>query len=216
MFLFLIGLMFFSLRMEHAVHRSTDAIATLSGTEPVRTKILNTLKNDLSRQGLAVQINPVEGVLSLSEALLFDKGKAELAKRGEDALAVLAQSLFNSVFCYAAPIEGMVRKACSVTVYSLEAIIIEGHTDSDGNDTGNWNFSVKRAFNVYQTLMGASAGLARLVNLNQQTLFSLSGYGKGRPIKPNDTDENKQRNRRIDIRLVMTSPSATLIHAVIP
>ncbi|MDA1076728.1 MAG: OmpA family protein [Proteobacteria bacterium] len=72
-------------------------------------------------------------------------------------------------------------------------ITIEGHTDSHGMDSNNLQLSVKRADAVVSYL---------LANMPiSPTRLSAVGYGEERPIANNETDEGRQRNRRIDVVL---------------
>ena len=212
-FLFIIMLMFFALKLERAATQSVNLVASLTTTDEVRAAILNDLQTDMVKQGIQVLSNPQQGVLSLSENILFDKGKAELSRRGEEAVAVLAQSLYNNLVCYTVLADGPPARDCPATAHSIEAVLIEGHTDSDGADIANWTLSVKRSFNAYQSMMAANPNLPRLLNRNMQAIFSVAGYGKQRPAYPNDIDENKRKNRRIDLRLIMVPPLAADVRA---
>lgn len=69
-------------------------------------------------------------------------------------------------------------------------VIIEGHTDSDGDYYRNQSLSVRRAEAVRQHLVNAGAMAGQL---------SVIGYGQLRPLMPNDTTTNKSRNRRIEL-----------------
>ncbi len=207
-FLFIIMLMFFALKLDRSATQSANLVANLATTEEVRANILRDLKDDMARQGVSLLINRHQGVLSLSENILFDKGKAELSRRGEDVVSLLAQSIYSNLSCYTVMSDGSPVLDCPVTPHSIEAVLIEGHTDSDGADINNWNLSVKRSFNAYQAMMAANPNLPRLLNRNGQSIFSIAGYGKQRPNYPNDTDDNKHKNRRIDIRVIMVPPAA--------
>ena len=72
-------------------------------------------------------------------------------------------------------------------------IEIAGHTDSQGGEEMNLRLSSKRAREVLNQLAfrGALPG-----NLTAR------GYGESRPIADNDTDEGRERNRRIEFRLL--------------
>ena len=75
-------------------------------------------------------------------------------------------------------------KACPSTT-----VRIEGHTDADGDVTRNQRLSENRAKAVSQYLVSAGIDPNRL---------SAAGLGQTKPIAPNDTEENKVRNRRIE------------------
>jgi len=68
-------------------------------------------------------------------------------------------------------------------------IEIAGHTDGDGEDGFNQALSEKRAQAVTDYLVKAGLPANR---------FTATGYGSTQPIAPNDTDEGKAQNRRID------------------
>jgi len=40
-------------------------------------------------------------------------------------------------------------------------------------------------------------------------LFSVSGYADRRPVAPNEDEEGRRHNRRIDLRFIMSPPKLT-------
>lgn len=69
------------------------------------------------------------------------------------------------------------------------SIKIEGHTDAEGTPERNGNLSQRRAEAVVHYLTSAGVPQSRL---------SAVGYGETRPVAPNDTPENRAKNRRIE------------------
>ena len=69
-------------------------------------------------------------------------------------------------------------------------ISINGHTDNTGSDDYNLRLSLERANSVKKFLV--NNGIA------ERRLF-VSGYGKTKPIAPNDTEEGRSLNRRIEV-----------------
>jgi outer membrane protein OmpA-like peptidoglycan-associated protein len=69
-------------------------------------------------------------------------------------------------------------------------IEISGHTDNYGTDAYNQKLSVDRARAVYRYLIDNGIESNRL---------SYKGYGKEKPVVPNDTEENRAKNRRTEI-----------------
>jgi len=67
---------------------------------------------------------------------------------------------------------------------------VEGHTDSDGTDAYNMGLSQRRAEAVVAYLTAAGIDAGRL---------SAVGYGESSPVAPNDSKENKYKNRRVDL-----------------
>jgi outer membrane protein OmpA-like peptidoglycan-associated protein len=72
--------------------------------------------------------------------------------------------------------------------YKLE---IEGHTDSTGSDAYNQKLSQSRAESVRSFLLEQGIPTERIP--------STEGFGRTRPIAPNDTRVNREKNRRVDI-----------------
>jgi len=72
-------------------------------------------------------------------------------------------------------------------------IEISGHTDNVGNDQLNETLSQNRAKAVYDQLIASEVPAARMV---------FKGYGKTQPIAPNDTEENRSKNRRTEFKII--------------
>ncbi|WP_238548016.1 OmpA family protein [Meridianimarinicoccus roseus] len=68
-------------------------------------------------------------------------------------------------------------------------IVVAGHTDSDGPAAANQQLSEQRAASVVGYLLSHGVGSSNLTSI---------GYGESRPLVPNDTAQNKKRNRRIE------------------
>jgi outer membrane protein OmpA-like peptidoglycan-associated protein len=79
----------------------------------------------------------------------------------------------------------------------LKRIRVEGHTDSVGNDATNQTLSEKRANAVMRYLVKAGVDPERLIAV---------GYGEARPIDTNDTEEGRERNRRVDFTILEAAP----------
>jgi len=116
--------------------------------------------------------------LRLSDEILFDSGSESLKPAGKTALDwVISNSLKGS---------GGKIQVC-------------GHTDSDPvvktkakYPWGNIQLSARRAIAVQDYLKKHGIGEERI---------SVAGYGPHVPLAPNDSKENKSRNRRVEIIL---------------
>jgi outer membrane protein OmpA-like peptidoglycan-associated protein len=72
-------------------------------------------------------------------------------------------------------------------------IEISGHTDDVGSDTENMELSRKRAQSVQEYLHQSGIAADRI---------SAKGYGETQPVAPNDSEQNRQKNRRIEWRIL--------------
>lgn len=76
---------------------------------------------------------------------------------------------------------------------------ISGHTDNVGNPKSNKTLSARRA----------EACRAYLISMGiHGSRITAVGHGAERPIAPNDTDDNRQKNRRIEVVELQTPAAA--------
>jgi outer membrane protein OmpA-like peptidoglycan-associated protein len=71
-------------------------------------------------------------------------------------------------------------------------VVIEGHTDNVGEDAANLTLSEQRANAVKEFLVKEGC------NPNQ---LSTKGFGKTKPVAPNDTEKGRAQNRRVELKL---------------
>ncbi len=114
-------------------------------------------------------------VLRLQDSILFNPGKTELKDKQLLILKKVA----------------MVLKKTKLKIY------IEGHTDSQPVHTAkypsNWELSVARAVSVAECLIGKYQVSPEKIRVG--------GYGDTVPVAPDNTPENRRKNRRIEIIL---------------
>jgi outer membrane protein OmpA-like peptidoglycan-associated protein len=84
----------------------------------------------------------------------------------------------------------LVKIATILNQFGEMGILIEGHTDSIGTEEYNLGLSKRRAQAVFQFLISQDVNESRL---------SWEGYGEGRPVADNESEEGRQRNRRVDL-----------------
>jgi OOP family OmpA-OmpF porin len=106
--------------------------------------------------------------ITQSEPILFDLDSARLEAASRPTLDKLAEA----------------AKACPDM-----RIEIAGHASAEGTVAANHRLSVRRARTVAAYLVRAGVSADRLEPV---------GYGASQPKAPNDTDENKAKNRRIE------------------
>jgi len=72
-------------------------------------------------------------------------------------------------------------------------IEISGHTDDKGSAEANRKISEKRAITCLDYIVSKGVSASRL---------KAKGYGKTKPMVPNDSDENRAKNRRVEFKVV--------------
>ena len=70
---------------------------------------------------------------------------------------------------------------------------ISGHTDNTGSPVHNQELSEKRAQSVYSYLVAQGLNVERLTT---------KGYGSHQPIADNETESGRQKNRRIEFKII--------------
>jgi chemotaxis protein MotB len=147
-----------------------------------RFELLREKLQALTKLGLKVTVRNNRMVIQLPGDVLFDSGRETLKKDGQDILLKVAE---------------VVRNDAGLSSRSFQ---VAGHTDDaplqGGRFKDNWGLSVMRAREVLAFLITPieknGGGLS-------PTRWSASGYGETDPVKPNDSPENRQANRRCEL-----------------
>ncbi len=112
--------------------------------------------------------------LTINADVLFDVAKYDLKETAKQALDSLKSSIEK------------VDKA---------TILIQGFTDSDGDEISNMTLSENRCISVKERLM-------KIFGENSKYEFEIKAYGESKPRFANDSEENKQQNRRVEITVL--------------
>ena len=76
--------------------------------------------------------------------------------------------------------------------YEDTNVLIEGHTDSTGDEDYNQSLSEKRAASVQDYLISLGMDYSRL---------NIAGYGESQPVADNSTAAGRQANRRVEVAI---------------
>ncbi len=177
--------------------------------EAARRTLLSSLQEQLSARGIQVGIDQQSGVLRLAGDLLFATSSAALSDDALRTVHAVADVMANTMPCYAsATPAGCPAGSAPV----LETVLIEGHTDHRPfagtlHYRDNDQLSTERALAVFAELRRAQPGLDELRNTDGLRLLGAAGYGDRRPLPDAQgaTEDDFRKNRRIDIRFVLTS-----------
>ena len=164
-------------KKESIIEEQSRVIRELHAT---KEKIEDSLKEQIEAQ--EVKIEEIEGKLKVTfvDKILFDTGKVQIGKRGQEALLGLADSLREN---------------------KNQNVVVEGHTDDvpiglalmDKYPT-NWELSAARAIGVARFLQEKGW-------LEPERL-AVAAYSYYKPVASNDTPQGRSQNRRIEIILV--------------
>lgn len=110
--------------------------------------------------------------IEINEKIYFQTGKAIILPKSYDILNSVAQAMKD---------------------YGGIRVEIQGHTDSDGSASYNLKLSDKRAKAVKDYLAQQGVSDSRLES---------KGYGETSPIAENTTEDGKEKNRRVEFRIL--------------
>ncbi len=122
---------------------------------------------------LDIYLTPIKsGASSVLKNIFFDVDQYTLKEKSKTELAEIVRFLKEN-----------------------ESISVEiaGHTDNTGSDLHNTELSTNRARSVYDFLVKAGIAKERL---------QYQGYGSKQPKAPNDSEANRQLNRRIEFKVL--------------
>jgi len=195
--------------------RLSFVVDDLTNARRLRAEMIQEIARRLDELGVRVEVDTEHGILHLTEqAIQFASGRADLPASEEQKLAVIGGVLRQVLPCYVA--RPNPPSACDAPHRGkLESVFLEGHTDNmpyyGGRFKDNWDLSAQRAMYTYRTMvLRMEPTLAALTNANGFPVFSVSGYGEGRPRSRHEGPTPDAANRRIDLRFIMTPPSEKL------
>ncbi len=140
---------------------------------------------ELDSVGVSYGLRDGNMVLSIPSSISFASGKAELSEEGRKALKKVASTL---------------KREYGTAHYS-----VEGHTDADpikkSGFASNRDLSVARAMAVLRFLV-EDCGVA-------DDRCVVAGHGQYDPVASNKKDGDKAKNRRVEIVVFQSSPSAS-------
>jgi chemotaxis protein MotB len=152
----------------------------ISGLKSTYDNLVKELNTEIKTGQIAITQLKDKLSLTMVEKVLFDSGSADIKKNGKKVLDRVG---------------GILKQVTD------KQISIEGHTDNvpisprlQQKFPTNWELSTTRATTVVRYLQ-EKAGL-------DPRLLVAGGFAEYRPVEPNDTEERKAKNRRIEIVLI--------------
>lgn len=184
-------------------YKVQSALKEIAQLEEMRKELLEEVKKNLTKYQIRVEISDNHSVLRIPESQLhFESGKYTIPLDKGQTLNTIGRALADALLR-------------ANRVLHIETIFIEGHTDSQplsGAEMGNWGLSAYRAIAVWKYWTENPGDLKIFLilrNWQNKPLFSVSGYADmRRVIAPDLTAEDRQTNRRIDLRFTLRAPAS--------
>lgn len=146
--------------------------------EQVKETVEKLVKNQGFEGQVDVTVQERGVVISIGEQVLFKSGSADIAPESKNAIIQIGKEILMKI--------------------PGKQIRVEGHTDNvpikNSRFPDNQELSTARANSVLRILRDD-------VKLDP-TKLSSSGYGEYIPKVPNDSDEHRRQNRRVDIAIM--------------
>ena len=141
-----------------------------------------TVSGPASEQGCPEPAAPAavvvtEKSIELRESVFFETNRSAIDQRSAPLLDQIASAL--------------------QTHPEIQAVVIEGHTDDRGSTKKNIELSQQRAAAVRAALVERGVDADRL---------RAQGFGPERPVVDNQTEENRAKNRRVELRIEKRAP----------
>jgi outer membrane protein OmpA-like peptidoglycan-associated protein len=169
-------------RVSELEEEMRDLDERLGGVSQERVALVQRLEAEAR---IREQFAAIENMFARDEARVSREGNRMVIRlvgltfqRGQDVVRPQYRSLLEKL-----------RQAADV--FPRSQITIEGHTDSYGGDENNLALSRRRAEAV-------SAFMTSQLSVPAFRISSV-GYGETQPIANNDTEQGRERNRRIDV-----------------
>lgn len=194
-------------------------IQQLKNAEQARRDILNEIQDELNKRNIEVLIADNDTVLRIPESTLsFASNSYDLPTD---------QQIRSSVLIIGQVLHAAINQPFDQSMNDrkrfdyLDTVFIEGHTDSVPTNRikGNWGLSTFRAISLWEfwgSELDVSPSYAEMSNSFGDKLFSVSGYAATRRVNEiEETWEDRQENRRIDIRFTVKRPQISELEDIV-
>ena len=156
-------------RRERIRKRTQELLAELPLQELRQARALS--QQELAEVLTDATVERIEGGIRITfhAAVLFAFDSAELSTSAFESLDLFSESMQK---------------------YPNTRVLVVGHTDAVGEEDYNQRLSLQRAESVVDHLHQKEVAQARV---------DMMGKGESEPIDSNETDEGRQRNRRVEL-----------------
>ena len=156
-----------------------------------------TLQQTLKNEHIEANIDPISGVVKISDLELFDLNSSTLSAKGKAYLDKFAPAYFNSLF------------SNEYLDKNIDKIIIQGHTDSqtfkgkfsdDEQYMKNMELSLNRAYQVASYMTNTPYNKVNGERLRKMIIVEGASFSNPVMVKGK---EDYAKSRRVELKLVM-------------
>ncbi len=179
------------LEIENARNELTSTQQELENIVGIRTDIIGALQSAFNNSGMSVDVQT--GSITFASDVLFGFNSAALTAESRVTLKdviptyldVLLQDKFRDY---------------------IAEIIVEGHTDTDGDYASNMTLSYQRAYSVAEFCIDEKNGLSKTKIAQLTSLLTVNGRSWSHPVYVKDAQGNntarvdKAASRRVEIK----------------
>lgn len=180
-----------TLREQHELLNKLEALMSeqqqkLDNIIGVRTELIEELKEEFGNSDLSVAVDEKTGAITFDANILFDYNKSTLTGQGKD---FLSEFLPRYVDVLLSP---------KYRDYISE-ILIEGHTDTEGNYLFNMELSQKRALSVAEYCLGDNSNILNDDQLEElRSVISATGRSYSNPVYDENGEVDMEASRRVE------------------
>ena len=180
-----------TLREQHELLNKLEALMSeqqqkLDNIIGVRTELIEELKNEFGNSDLSVSVDEKTGAITFDANILFDYNKSTLTASGKE---FLSEFLPRYVDVLLSP---------KYKDYISE-ILIEGHTDTEGNYLFNMELSQKRALSVAEYCLGDNSNILTNDRLEElRSVISATGRSYSNPVYDENGEVDMEASRRVE------------------
>lgn len=195
---------------EFKKQQANELALYLGSIAEARRNIVQSLRSYISSQfpDLIVEVSPNEDALRFKGDDLFRSDQYEIPPdtRTYRIVSAIAEGLNALLPCFTTGPYSALKFDCNPGLAIIEAVQIEGHTDTTGAEDYNLNLSLDRGAETFRVIEAVIPGISEYRNFESQPVLSVSGYGELRPISTGSVIDHSV-NRRIDLRFIMSTPT---------
>ncbi|MBQ9444681.1 MAG: OmpA family protein [Lachnospiraceae bacterium] len=158
----------------------------------VRADLVEDLSNEFNNSDLKVSVDETTGAITFDASILFDYNKSVLKPSGKEFLADFLPR-------YADVLLSQKYKD------NISEILIEGHTDTEGNYMSNLELSQKRALAVAEYCLSDNSKILSDKQLEEmRSLISATGRSYSNPIYDENGKIDMAASRRVEFLFRLT------------